>query len=145
LPTSDGWTESVYTWDAAPGRTWTGTVEKRATQVVALGTRQVGEVECVIENPDRDLLPGTNVNVEIRSKQVENALTIPKEAIRREGGRTGVFALGGEDQIFWRDIQLGTMSVTRAQVTGGLKEGDGVVVSSTVPLKNGMHITPTWP
>jgi HlyD family secretion protein len=133
------------TWDALPGRTWSGAVEKTPTQVVALGARQVGEVQCVIDNPDLDLLPGTNINAEIRSKVADNALTIPKEVIRRESGRTGVFALGGESQIFWHDITLGISSVTRVQVTSGLKEGDGVAESSDRPLKNGMKVTPVYP
>ncbi|MEO7146014.1 MAG: efflux RND transporter periplasmic adaptor subunit, partial [Bryobacteraceae bacterium] len=68
----------VITWDALPGRQWSGTVEKLPTQIVALGTRQVGEVGCIIGNPGNDLLPGTNVNVEIRSKVVPDALTLPK-------------------------------------------------------------------
>ncbi len=42
-----------------------GKVDRTPTQIVALGTRQVGEVVCVIDNPERELLPGTNVNVEI--------------------------------------------------------------------------------
>src|SRR4029077_4953111 len=47
----------IITWDAWPGHRWKGEVDKLPTQVVPLGTRQVGEVGCTIENPDRDLLP----------------------------------------------------------------------------------------
>src|SRR5947209_14168907 len=36
------------TWDAMPGREWSGKVERRPNEVVALGTRQVGEVLCTI-------------------------------------------------------------------------------------------------
>ena len=57
-------------------------MDRTATQVVALGTRQVGEVACLIQNPDRDLLPGTNVNVEIRAQAVENALTVRSDLHR---------------------------------------------------------------
>ena len=46
------------TWDANPVREWTGTVEKRPTQIIALGARQVGEVLCTIQNQDHDLMPG---------------------------------------------------------------------------------------
>ncbi len=135
----------TITWDAMPGRTWAGTVEKTPTQVVALGTRQVGEVQCIIDNPDRDLLPGTNINAEIRSRIVENALTIPKESIRREQGRTGVYVLGEGDKISWRDVQLGTASVTRSEVTSGLKEGDRIALTSDRPLSRGMEVTPIYP
>lgn len=134
----------TITWDAMPGRTWSGAVEKTPTEVVPLGTRQVGEVQCVIDNPDLDLLPGTNINAAIRSKVVDSALTIPKEVVRRESGRTGVFALGADDKIFWRDVQLGISSITRVQATSGLKEGDSVAISSDRPLKNGMKVTPAY-
>ena len=134
----------TITWDALPGRKWTGGVEKKPTQVVALGTRQVGEVTCVIANPDLDLLPGTNVNAEIRSKVVENAITIPNAALRREGGKTGVFVLRG-DKIEWQDLKLGVTSVVRSQVLSGLNEGDSVALPTERTLKAGMRVTAVYP
>ena len=53
----------AITWDAMPGQQWKGTVDRTPTQIVALGTRQVGEVLCLIDNRAGELLPGTNVNV----------------------------------------------------------------------------------
>ena len=50
----------TITWDALPGRQWKGFVESTPLQVVPLGTRQVGEVICTIDNPDLTLIPGTN-------------------------------------------------------------------------------------
>lgn len=77
----------MITWDALPTRKWTGEVDRTATQIVALGTRQVGEVVCLIRNPDLDLLPGTNVNVEILTQTVDKALSIPKRRLARSTGR----------------------------------------------------------
>ena len=133
----------VITWDAMRGRQWKGEVDKTPTQIVPLGTRQVGEVVCVIDNPDRDLLPGTNVNVEIISKSVENALTIPKEAVRREAGQTGVFVLSG-DRVAWKHITVGVANTTRTQVEG-LSEGDAVALGSDKPLKDGMQVRAGFP
>ena len=81
----------TITWDAMPGRKWKGSVDKLPTEIVPLGSRQVGEVGCVIANPGRDLLPGTNINAEIQSKVVPNALVIPTAALHREGGATTVY------------------------------------------------------
>ena len=133
----------VITWDALPGRQWKGEVDKQPTEVVALGTRQVGEVVCVIQNPSLELLPGTNVFAEIRSQTVENALTIPKEVVRREMGRPGVLVLNG-NKLEWRDLTLGIGNTTRVQVDG-LKEGDAVALPSDKPLKPGMQVTPVLP
>lgn len=134
----------TITWDAVPGRQWTGTVERKPTQVIALGTRQVGEVSCVIGNPDLDLLPGTNVNAEIRSKVVENALTVPNAALRREGAKTGVYVLV-DGKLKWHDVKLGVASVVRSQVLSGLEDGDSVALPTDRNLKNNMAVSPVYP
>jgi HlyD family secretion protein len=130
------------TWDALPGRTWTGVVDRLPTQIEALGSRQVGQVICVIENPNRDLLPGTNVTAEIRAESVQNALTIPREAIRRELGQAGVFVLSG-DHVMWKKITMGIGNTTRAQVEG-LNEGESVAMPTEKPLKEGMIVKPVY-
>ena len=38
-------------WDALPGRAWQGQVERKPANIVGLGSRQVGEVLCTIDNP----------------------------------------------------------------------------------------------
>jgi HlyD family secretion protein len=132
----------TITWDAVPGRQWKGAVEKVPTQVVPLGSRQVGEVVCVIDNPDRELAPGANVNAEIRSKVAENVLVVPKEVIRRESNVAGVYVLVG-DRLQWRPVQLGVSSVTRTQIVSGIAEGDRVAMPTDRPLSDGMQVRVT--
>lgn len=127
------------TWDAHPDQAWQGRVEQLPTRVVALNTRQVGEVICRIENPNLVLLPGTNVNAFIQASVVERALTIPKEAIRREGNQAGVYTLEG-DTLRWKPVRLGVSSVTRAEVLDGLAEGAQVVLPSELPLRDGLRV-----
>jgi HlyD family secretion protein len=124
------------TWDALPGREWLGTVEKTPTQVIALGTRQVGEVLGILDNDNRELPPGANINAEIESSVAENVLTIPKEALRRQGAEMGVFLLNGEI-VEWRPVEIGTASITRAEVLSGLTEGDQVALPSEAELTDG--------
>ncbi len=135
----------TITWDALPGRNWKGVVEKLPTEVVPLGTRQVGEVSCVIENPGRDLLPGTNINAEIQSRVVPTALVIPKEALRREGAQTGVYVLAPDDRLAWRPVQIGISSLTRVQVTQGLSLGDSVALPTDKPVRPGSKVDPVYP
>ena len=112
------------------------------TQIVALGTRQVGEVLCLIDNRQGQLLPGTNVNVEILAKVVNDALTLPKEAIQHQNGETGVFVLNGQS-VEWKQVTLGVANSTRTQVEG-LRENDAVALPSDKPLKNGMPVNPQF-
>ena len=127
------------TWDAHPDQEWKGAVNQLPTRVVALNTRQVGEVICIIENQDLVLLPGTNVNAFIQARVVEGALTIPKEAVRREGNQVGVYTLEGET-LRWQPVRLGVSSVTRVEVVEGLSEAARVVLPSDLVLGNGMRV-----
>ena len=133
----------VITWDALPTRKWDGEVDRTATQIVSQGTRQVGEVACLIRNPDLDLLPGTNVNVEIRTQTVDNAISIPKEAVRTEHGETGVYLLAG-DHMEWKKVTLGVANTTRTQVSG-LNEGDAVAMYSDKSLRDGLPVKAVFP
>ena len=44
-------------WQALAGKEWKGTVEHLPSSVQALGSRQVGEVVCTVENPARRTAP----------------------------------------------------------------------------------------
>jgi HlyD family secretion protein len=130
----------TITWDALPGKQWRGTIERKPGSIQALGSRQVGEVICSIENPGRELIPGANVNAEIRTAVVEGALVVPKETLRHDAQGDYVFALTG-DTITRRPVRKGASSVTATQVVEGLAEGDAVALPSDVPLKPGDRVT----
>jgi HlyD family secretion protein len=131
------------TWDALAGKEWTGTVERRPTEVITLGTRQVGEVLCTIDNPMRELAPGTNVNAFILTQVVENALTIPKAAVRRDGG-IGVFVLQKDSTVTWQPIRRGASDALRVEVLEGLREGDAVADATDQVLKTGAKVDPVF-
>lgn len=135
--------EVTVTWDALPGRKWSGTVEKLPTQITTLGSRQVGEVLSVIANEQRSLIPNTNVNAEIRTRSLPSAITIPKEALRRVEGKTGVFTLQPDETVRWQPVELGAASVTRLQVTSGLSTGTAVALPTDVVLTQGMQVKPS--
>ena len=132
--------EVTITWDGLPGRNWVGKVERKPVSIQALGPRQVGEVVCAIENPGRELAAGANVNAEIRTAAVGNALAIPKEALRRDAAGDYVLALAG-DHVERRPIQTGVSSVALVQVTAGLADSDSVALPSDNPLKAGDRVT----
>lgn len=129
------------TWDALAGREWHGTVERRPTEVVALGSRQVGEVLCTVGNPDRDLTPGTNINAFILTKVAKDVLSVPKSTIRRDRG-AGVYVLQPDNTVKWRAVRTGVSDALRVEVTGGLTEGDRVALPSELPIKDGMAVNP---
>jgi HlyD family secretion protein len=131
----------TLTWEALSGREWKGTVERLPSSIQALGTRQVGEVICLIANPGHELLPGTNVDATIRTAVVENALVIPKETLRRDAQGLFVFRLDG-GSVEHRPVKTGASSISAVQVTEGLAEGDAVALPSDTSFKPGDRLTP---
>lgn len=133
----------MITWDARPGQKWWGEVDKLPTQVVALGTRTVGEVTTVVNNPNHDLLPGVTVNATIISKVVNDALSIPKAALRNIRGTSGVYKLNGSS-LAWTPIRTGISDVNNVQVLTGLQGGDKVadrvVEPSDAEIKDGLRV-----
>lgn len=129
------------TWDGLPGRAWDGVVEKKPAAIVPLGTRQVGEVQVTIDNPTHELVPGTNLNAEIRTNEVQNALVVPKESMHRENGVIGVYLLEDE-HVRWRPVKVGAASVTRAQILEGLKDDDAIALPSDHAMKDGDPVRP---
>jgi RND family efflux transporter MFP subunit len=137
----------IITWDARPGQKWSGRVDKLPTEVTALGTRTVGEVTTIVDNPNHDLIPGVTVNATIVSKVVTDALAIPKAALRVIQGVNGVYKLEG-DHLAWVPVQPGVSDINNVQILAGLKPGDRaadrVVEPSDAEIQNGMHVRPVF-
>ena len=70
------------TWDAVRDRTWTGRIAQIPRQVVAHGTRTVGELLCPINNDDQRLIPNVIVNVRIELATRANVLVVPRACSR---------------------------------------------------------------
>jgi len=130
----------TITWDALPGKQWEGRVERKPTAIQALGSRQVGEVIVSIANDGRVLVPGTNVNAEIRCAVVDNALVIPKETMRHDSQGDYVYILKG-DVVERRAVKKGVSSITQVQVVEGLSDGDAVALPGDTPVKPGDRVT----
>ena len=100
------------------------------TTVTLLGTRNVGQITCEIENPDRKLLPNVNVSVTITTARHDQALTVPREAVHQEDGQRYVFQIV-DGELRRRDVQTSIADLTRIEVTQGLEENAVVALGST--------------
>ena len=134
------------TWDALPNKTWVGRTETIPKQVVQRNTRSVGELLCSVNNDNLQLLPNTNVNVRINSKERLGVLSVPRGAVEAEGGRRYVFVvrsnqLGvGRSTLEKREIHVGIADATNYEVVSGLHEGELVALPGDVDLRDGMDV-----
>jgi len=130
-------------WDAMPNRTWTGTVEQVPKQVVARGTRSVGEVVCSVKNDKGELLPNVNVEVRIVVRKSAGALVVPRVAVQYDKGQHYVFVFG-DGKIRRQDISVGVASELKYEVLSGLSPGDKVALPrGDLSLRDGMEIRAT--
>ncbi len=126
-------------WDAMPNRIWRGKTEQVPKQVVARGSRSVGEVLCSVDNDKIELLPNVNVEVRIVVNEQHDALVIPRGAVRYDNGQHFVFVYGG-DEVHRRDIKVGAASLQKYALVSGLKEGDRVALPGDVDFSDGMKV-----
>jgi HlyD family secretion protein len=130
-------------WDAKPGQTWTGRTEQVPKQVVARGTRSVGEVLCSVDNDKIELLPNINVEVHILVRQRHGALVVPRAAVRYDAaGKHYVFVYDG-GKIRRREISVGVASATKYEILAGLTNNDRVALPGDLELKDGMDVRAT--
>jgi HlyD family secretion protein len=134
------------TWDALPNRSWVGKTEVIPKQVVARGTRSVGELLCAVNNDKLELLPNINVNVRINSKVRLGVLSVPRGAVEAEAGRRFVFVvkdnqLGvGKSKLEKREVHVGIADATNYEIVSGLQEGEMVALPGDVDLRDGMKV-----
>ena len=131
-------------WDAHPDRVWSGRTEVVPKQVVAHGTRNVGELLCSVSNDRLDLIPNTTVDVRIHISERPSVLVVPRGAVYVDGGKRFVFVVQ-DDRLHRREITVGITNPTMIEVLSGLQNGDVVALRGEVSLKENLHIRPVRP
>jgi HlyD family secretion protein len=129
------------TWDAVPGRIWTGTVSSVPATVKPRGNRNVGETTCLIDNQDLRLLPNINLGVTIVAAEHNSVLTLQRDAMHMDDSEPYVFKIV-DDRIRRQNIQFSLQNLTRVEVTSGLSEGDHVALPAEEmkPLSDGASV-----
>jgi HlyD family secretion protein len=131
-------------WDAHPDRVWSGRTEVVPKQVVAHGTRNVGELLCSVSNDRLDLIPNTTVDVRIHISERPSVLVVPRGAVYVDGGKRFVFVVQ-DDRLHRREITVGITNPTMIEVLSGLQNGDVVALRGEASLKENLHIRAVRP
>jgi membrane fusion protein (multidrug efflux system) len=139
---SRGQTAVVFI-DAYPGKTFTGKITAINPKVDP-GSRNV-QVEAVIANPGHELLPGMYATVEVLYGAVQYYLTLPRTAVTFNPYGETVYLVeekgkdkAGKKTLTVRQtfVTLGPARGDQVAVLSGVKEGDQVVTSGQLKIKN---------
>jgi HlyD family secretion protein len=130
-------------WDAKPGKTWHGHIYRTPTTVITYGTRNVGECIITVDDAKGDLLPNTNVIVTVTTREDDNVLSVPREALHTDGPQSYVFRVVN-NHLVRTAVQVGVVNLTRAEITSGLSVKDVVALNAlnNTDLVNGLAIKP---
>jgi HlyD family secretion protein len=129
------------TWDAIPGRTWTGSVSTVPSTVKLRVSRNVGETTCTIDNRDFRLLPNVNVGVTIVVAEHENVLTLQRDALRIDESKPYVFQIV-DDRLKRQPVEVSLQNLTRVEINAGLSQGAKVALPAeeSKPLVDGAAV-----
>lgn len=138
----------VIKTDGTADKTFNGSVNA-INPKIDTNTRNV-QVQALIANPGRRLLPGMFASASLDTGKQQAYLTLPQTAITYNAYGSTVFvvvAAGKEasaaagslvaKQVF---VQTGPTRGDQVAILSGVKEGDQVVTSGQVKLKNGIAV-----
>ncbi len=125
--------EVELTFDALPGRTYTGSVARIAETPVQSGGVVSYAVEIVMAEAAPEVRAGMTTAVTIVLERLEDVLVVPNLYVRldRSGGRAYVNVLDASGQVIEREVVLGAQNESLSEVREGLLEGDTVAIDLT--------------
>ena len=136
-----------FSVDAYPGATFAGRVTQVRNAPVTVQNVVTYDVVATVDNQDRRLKPGMTANVTITTATVEDTLRVTTSALRfrppAAEGTTGAAAAaqrnGGPGPRVWKvgahgepqpvPVTVGVTDDRYTQITGGLAEGDAIIVA----------------
>jgi RND family efflux transporter MFP subunit len=124
----------------AIGRALTGKIV-RFTRNVNFETRTM-ETEVDVENKDLSIAPGMYADTLLQLAHIQNAVTIPVEALVLNGQMQTVYVLDNDDRIHIRNVEVGLEGSKLAEIRNGLNAGDRVLVGGQEKYREGEEVSP---
>ncbi len=136
--------------ESASGKEFAGKVSYISTVATSSNGLNIGSImgssnvsstipaQVTIEEADRSVIVGVDVQVSVITDTIENALVVPVEAICIDGEDVFVYVL--DDGVAKKtNVELGISSDTHYQILSGLTEKD-VLIKNTLGLEDGVKV-----
>lgn len=129
----------VEAWDRADSvKLADGRLETVDNQIdTATGTIRL---RATFDNADEQLFPNQFVNVRLRVRTVEDAITIPAAAVQRASFGTFVYVVKPDATVTISRVTLGPQEGDRVAVAQGLEAGASVVIEGVDNLTEGARV-----
>jgi len=103
------------------------------------------QLKAIFPNQQRQLWPGTFVNVDLTTSVVKNALTIPTNALQQNDKGQFVYVIGADKRVSVQPVEVAQRLHAVALITSGLQAGETVVVQGQYRLTPGTLVVATTP
>jgi RND family efflux transporter MFP subunit len=100
------------------------------------------ETEIDFQNSAGKLMPGMFCETSFLHNRKINALTIPIEAVNRNGAVAAVLMVDSQNIVRTRPVKLGQEGTTHIEVLSGLAEGDRVIDGNLSEFTAGQKVSP---
>lgn len=97
------------------------------------------KIRALIQNPITSLIPGAYVKVDIKLKEIPNAIMIPSNAVIPDDRTTRIVVTDSSKAKFI-PVEIGVRTDKEVQVLSGLHAGDTVLISGLLQVKPGMPV-----
>jgi len=119
-------------------------IEGRVSRFADSLDRQTRTMETEIDFDNRagHLMAGMYTETRLSLREEKNALTVPLEAVNRNGDEATVLAVNSENVVEERKVRLGVENSTHVEILAGLREGERVIIGNRSEYHGGEKIKP---
>ena len=103
------------------------------------------QLKAIFPNHERQLWPGTFVNVDLTTSVVKNALTIPTNALQQNNNGQFVYVVGADKRVSVQPVEVAQRLHAVALISKGLQAGETVVEQGQYRLTPGALVVATAP
>jgi HlyD family secretion protein len=114
--------------DALPDQTFNGTVTSIYPVPQEVSGVVLYKVRVGLDNPGADIKVGMSASADIVAEEHNDVLIVPSRAISRDAQGRSIVKVQSGKNIEERPVEVGLDDGLRAEITGGLNEGDVIIV-----------------
>ena len=107
------------------------------SDVAANPTTGAVNLRALVANPQHELLPGMYVTLRITLGQQSHVFLIPQQAVQRDTVGAYALVVGPDDKVLRRNVTTSESHGNDWIVTGGLENGDRVIVAGLQGAREG--------
>jgi multidrug efflux system membrane fusion protein len=99
------------------------------------------KVRAQFDNADNALFPNQFVNARLLIKTLQNVVIVPTSAVQRGSPGAYVYIINADSTVSVRQVNVGAIDGTTAEINSGVAAGDRVVVDGTDRLRDGLKVS----